>query len=259
MTGRAAMTYLFSNEGLAALDAFADAETLFAFDLDGTLAPIVSDPDGIRVSPAVQAALLEMTSRAVVAIITGRSRRDAQHHLGVVPQYLIGNHGAEGLPGYDAYEGDFRHLGSRWEMQLQKLIPRDAGIVIENKGLSLSVHYRGATDRAAARSLVRKVVGQLVPPPRTVGGKYVESLLPEEAPDKGTAFLQLMNQAGCAKGLFVGDDQTDEDVFELNWTQLFTIRVGTGKGSRARYFVRDQHEVPVLLGHINDALARRKP
>jgi trehalose 6-phosphate phosphatase len=72
-------------------------------------------------------------------------------------------------------------------MQLQKLIPRDAGIVIENKGLSLSVHYRGATDRAAARSLVRKVVGQLVPPPRTVGGKYVESLLSEEAPDKGTA------------------------------------------------------------------------
>lgn len=253
------MTYLFSDEGLAALDAFTDAGTLFAFDLDGTLAPIVSDPSGIRVPLAIQAALSDMASRAAVAIITGRSREDAQRYLGVVPQYLIGNHGAEGLPGYEAFEGDFRRLGIRWERQLQRLIPRDAGIVIENKGLSLSVHYRGATDRTAARAIVQSAVGQLIPQPRTVGGKYVENLLPEEAADKGTALLQLMNRAGCAKGLFVGDDRTDEDVFELNWIQLFTIRVGTGKGSRARYFLRDQREVPILLGRINDALAGMKP
>jgi trehalose 6-phosphate phosphatase len=71
MTGRAAMTYLFSNEGLAALDAFADAETLFAFDLDGTLAPS-SQIRTVSVCRRRPGALLEMTSRAVVAIITGR-------------------------------------------------------------------------------------------------------------------------------------------------------------------------------------------
>jgi trehalose 6-phosphate phosphatase len=134
-----------------------------------------------------------------------------------------------------------------------------SGIVVENKGLSVSVHYRGAKDRTTARALVLNAIGHLVPSPRAVGGKYVENLLPEEAPDKGAALLQLMSGAGCAKGFFVGDDRTDEDVFELGWENLFTVRVGTGKGSRARYFLRDQGEILLLLRNINDALARMTP
>ncbi|MDP1992017.1 MAG: hypothetical protein Q8K00_13460, partial [Syntrophales bacterium] len=98
--------------------------------------------------------------------------------------------------------------------------------------------------------------GRLVPQPRVVGGKYVENLLPEEAPDKGSALLQLMRQAGCAKGFFVGDDRTDEDVFHLDGNQLFTVRVGTGMKSRARYFLRGQGEILLLLRHVNDILAQ---
>jgi len=252
------MTYLFDSAGLAALHDFIDPETLFAFDLDGTLAPIAADPGGILVSPAIQSALTELRGRATMAIITGRSRRDAQRHLGIVPQYLVGNHGAEGLPGWEGYEEDFRRLGGEWTKQLHKLIREEEnhGIAVENKGLSVSVHYRSTGNRQAARSLVLKALGQLVPPPRVVGGKYVENLLPEEAPDKGVALLQLMSRAGCAKGFFAGDDQTDEDVFQLGWEKLFTVRVGAGRKSRARCFLRDQGEVLRLLQCINDILAR---
>jgi trehalose 6-phosphate phosphatase len=194
----------------------------------------------------------------VVAIITGRSRKDAQHYLGIVPQYLVGNHGVEGLPGWERLGEDFRRLGDEWTRQLRVTMPvgEPPGIVVENKGMSVAIHYRCAEDRAAARYLVSKAIGQLLPAPRVIGGKYVENLVPEEAPDKGTALLELMNQAGCAKGFFVGDDRTDEDVFRLGREKLFTVRVGTGKSSRACYFLRDQGEILVLLNRINEALAR---
>jgi trehalose 6-phosphate phosphatase len=255
------MTYLLSDAGLASLRDFIDQATLFAFDLDGTLAPIAADPRGIQVPQAIQRALVELKDLAAMAIITGRSRKDALHHLGVEPSYLVGNHGAEGLPGWERREEDFRRLCDQWERQLSGMIPAGefSGIVIENKGLSLSVHYRGATDRPAARSLVLKAIARLVPQPRVVGGKYVENLLPLEAPDKGEALLRLMSRAGCAKGFFVGDDQTDEDIFRLNRREIFTVRVGVGQRSSARFFLRGQREIPLLLRHINHALARMNP
>jgi trehalose 6-phosphate phosphatase len=258
MTGIVAMTYLFSDDGLAALHDFIDSATLFAFDLDGTLAPIAADPGSIRVPQAIQRALAELKDRAVTAIITGRSRKDAQRHLGVVPQYLVGNHGAEGLPGWEQHEEDFRRLMGEWERQLSGMIldGKTLGIVIENKGMSLSVHYRGTRNRPASRLFVLDAIGLLIPQPRIIGGKYVENLLPKEAPDKGTALMQLMGRAGCFKGFFAGDDQTDEDVFQLDGGQLFTVRVGNGTKSRARYFLRGQREIPTLLHHINDTLAR---
>jgi trehalose 6-phosphate phosphatase len=258
MTGIVAKTYLFSDDGLAALHNFIDSSTMFAFDLDGTLAPIAADPESIRVPQAIQRALAELKDRAVMAIITGRSRMDAQRHLGVVPQYIVGNHGAEGLPGWERFEEDFGRLGGEWERQLNRVIPDGeiSGILVENKGMSVSVHYRGARNRPAARSLVLNAIGRLLPQPKVVGGKYVENLLPEEAPDKGVALLQLMSRVGCAKGFFVGDDQTDEDVFQMDGENLFTVRVGIGTRSRARYFLRDQGEILLLLRHINDALAK---
>jgi trehalose 6-phosphate phosphatase len=261
MTRRTAMTYLFSDTGLAALHAFIDPATLFAFDLDGTLAPIAADPGSIRIPQDIQKALAELKDRAPMAIITGRSRMDARHHLGGEPQFLVGNHGAEGLPGWERYEEDFRRLAGEWEWQLPRIIPdgETSGIVVENKGMSVSVHYRGAKNRPVARSFVLNAIGRLVPQPRVVGGKYVENLLPEEAPDKGVALLQLMSGAGCAKGFFVGDDQTDEDVFQLDREELFTVRVGIRTRSRARFFLRNQGEVLQLLHRINDALAQMNP
>jgi len=250
------MIYLLSNKGLTALRDFVDSDTLFAFDLDGTLVPITSDPDTVLLSPAVLEALAELKERAIVTVITGRSQKDAQDHLGIVPHYLVGNHGSEGLPGWESYEEEFRRLADERARQLHTLLPdgRMTGIRIENKGLSVSVHYRGACNRTAARSLVLSAIDRLATCPRVIGGKYVENLLPEEAPDKGTAVLQLMSQAGCAKGFFVGDDQTDEDVFQLNWGNLFTVHVGGGKRSRARFFLRKQEEIFLLLRSINDAL-----
>jgi trehalose 6-phosphate phosphatase len=247
---------LFSETGLAALRGFIDSATLLAFDLDGTLAPIVADPGGIRVPQTIRDASLKLMEQTTMAVITGRSRSNAQAHLGMTPHYLIGNHGAEGLPGREAYEGEYLELAKNWEKQLKGLFAsaNGAGIVIENKGATVSVHYRASCERAAARSQVLSGIELLNPQPRIISGKCVEDLVPATAPNKGEALLYLMRHLGYPKGFYIGDDKTDEDVFRLMGEQLFTVRVGTAGPSRAGYALRNQQEVPGLLKELVNAL-----
>jgi len=246
------MIYLFSEAGQAALRHFIDASTLFAFDLDGTLAPIVPEPDGILIPEEIRNGLIRLNRIAPVAIITGRGRADARRHLGFKPRFLVGNHGAEGLPGKERQEKSFRDLCAAWQHQLAGLMPHaaEAGIIIENKGASLSVHYRKAKDRTAAADAVRQAIHRLEPSPKRVPGLYVENIIPDDAPHKGDALLQLMHQAGCSKALFVGDDVTDEDVFALANDSIFGIRVGCEAKSAAVYHLSGQTEFNALLSEL---------
>jgi trehalose 6-phosphate phosphatase len=250
-------TYLFSKKGVASLQEFVDLNTLFAFDLDGTLAPIVADPDRIRVDPLVTAQLERLIHHATVAIITGRSVSDAGRHLSITPQFLIGNHGAEGLPEKASTEKEFVSLCNDWGQQLERLIPRAvrSGIIIEHKGPTISVHYRNAVNRTKARAAVLAAIGELTPRPKRVAGKYVENILPEAAPDKGTAMLYLMHLSGCTRGLYVGDDVTDEDVFSIDDHHLFTILIGTERKTNAEYTLKRQGQITLLLRTINGCVA----
>ena len=245
--------YLFTAEGLAHLHAFIDPDTLFAFDLDGTLAPIVAEPGNIRIPESILAELIILNKWASVAVITGRSRCDALFHLGFVPKYIIGNHGAEGLPGLEIQEDKFIRLARTWEDQLHTLLP-DAvqpGLFIENKGTTVSIHYRNCTGDDTISSRLLGVIAKLTPQPRRIGGKCVENLIPAEAPDKGFAMKHLMDHAGYSRGFFVGDDKTDEVVFELTGGNIFTVQVGNGSKTKARYFLQSQQEIPRLLREIN--------
>lgn len=249
--------YLFTEPGLAALRNFIDNNTLFAFDLDGTLAPIVADPGDICIPESILAELIILQKKANVAVITGRSRCDAQLHLGFVPHYLIGNHGAEGLLGLERQEKKLVSLAQTWEIQIKAMMSAEdnAGLIIENKGATISIHYRGHQAGDMVHSRLLGIIERLVPRPRRISGKYIENLIPENAPGKGVAMLYLMHHAGCAKGLFVGDDETDESVFTLPGNELFTVRVGGGNKTKARYFLQDQEEVSRLLQEINLAKA----
>lgn len=245
--------YLFTESGLAALHGFIDSKTLFAFDLDGTLAPIVAEPGNIRVPESILTELIILNKRASVAVITGRSLHDARLHLGFAPHYLIGNHGAEGLPGFGDQEKEFLRLAQNWEAQLKTMLSAadHPGFCIENKGATVSIHYRGHPDGDAVHSLLLDTIEKLTPRPRRIGGKCIENLIPPDAPDKGVAMLHLMHYTGCPKGFFVGDDKTDEDVFKLGGDQIFTVRVGNDVKTKARYVLRNQQEISRLLHEIN--------
>ncbi|NTW07296.1 MAG: trehalose-phosphatase [Syntrophaceae bacterium] len=251
--------YLFTDEGLAQLHGFIDRSTLFAFDLDGTLAPIVAEPGNIRIPESILAELIILNKWASVAVITGRSRYDALFHLGFVPKYLVGNHGAEGLPGLEVQEEKFLRLAQIWEDQLHAMLldADQPGLFIENKGTTISIHYRNCIGDDTIHSRLINVVERLDPHPRCIGGKCVENLIPAEAPDKGFAMKYLMRQAGYSKGFFVGDDKTDEVVFELPGDNIFTVRVGNESGTKARYILQDQQEIPRLLREINAVRSAR--
>ncbi len=243
--------YLFSSKGLAAFAAYLSPDTLFAFDLDGTLAPIVEDYSAAQLDEQVRAALQRLIRLAKVAVITGRSRQDALAILGVEPHLLIGNHGAEwsSVP-----NSSFIQDCNSWQEQLQRELRDVQGIEFEPKGESLSLHYRKADDRESALERIDAAVTKLEPGPRSIGGKFVVNLLPMTAPTKGEALLAAMNKLGVRRSVFFGDDVTDEEVFLLKNADIFGIHIGGESRTAASYYINNQSEMPAILNLITTTL-----
>ena len=222
------MIYAFSPEGVACLEAVLATDPLLAFDIDGTLAPIVERTDEARLPDDVQSCLAALAQR-----------------------YLIGNHGAEGLPGSSSRSEEFARTVRSWRDSLAaSRTLATAGVMLEDKRYSLSLHYRRAANPAAAHRAIQQSVERLAPVPRVIVGKAVVNLLPAGAPDKGEALRALIEQARCSNVLYVGDDDTDETVFGLNLPSVLTLRVEPAADSAAALFLRDQREVLTLLHHI---------
>jgi trehalose 6-phosphate phosphatase len=241
-------TYLFSSKGLKALAGYVAPDTLFAFDLDGTLAPIVEDYSSARVAEPVRATLKRLVKLAKVTVITGRSRLDALTILGFEPHLLIGNHGAE----WPAHQSgtNWQFVGSchKWRDQLHEMIRYEQGVEIEFKGESVSLHYRKAIDTESALAQIDAAISKLEPVPNRIGGKYVVNLLPMKAPTKGEALIAAMNQFGLERAIFIGDDVTDEAVFLLKDVDVFGIHVGNDGQTAAPYYLKKQS---ALLGLLN--------
>jgi trehalose 6-phosphate phosphatase len=90
-----------------------------------------------------------------------------------------------------------------------------------------------------------------LPRARVFGGKDVVNVVPRRAPHKGTALETERIRLGCARAIYVGDDETDEDVFALRRPERFlTIRVGRIRSSRADFCIRSQEDVDALLQEL---------
>lgn len=246
------MIYAFSPEGVACLAAVLVTRPLLAFDIDGTLAPIVDHPDEARLPDAVQRCLAHLAGRYEVAIVTGRAAADARGMLAFEPRYLIGNHGAEGIPAWRERTATFARDVRGWRNALEACESlRAVGVSIEDKHYSISLHYRQAADTDAAYRAIQACLDALVPKPKIIDGKAIVNLLSPDAPNKGDALRALIAETRCANVLYVGDDDTDEAVFGLHLPSVLTVRVEPSTDSQATLFLRDQHEVLTLLQHIS--------
>ncbi len=219
--------------------------TLLAFDFDGTLAPIVAKPEHATMRESTRVRLAELASLRPVAIITGRALADIQPRLdGVAAAAIVGNHGGEPSPQMDAA----RLTVARWLPVLTRDVGALDGVVIEDKGQSIAVHYRHAESGVDALAAIRASVEHLGPGVRSVEGIEVLNLVPLGAPNKGDALQRLRRELGAATVLYVGDEETDEDAFAtLDHDTSIGIRVGMTEHSRARYFVPGQDEIEALL------------
>ena len=247
------MRYALSAAGLARVRAFLTRDTLLAFDIDGTLAPIVGRPWDARVPGEVQRGLGALAGHAQVAIITGRAVEDARPMLGFAPRYLVGNHGAEGVPGMEQISAQCARVCRAWLDELASGTEswRDVeGIVLEDKTYSLSFHYRHARDQGAAlRLLVGRTTG-LLPLPTLLDGKSVLNLLPPGAPHKGEALTALLAQSRCDRAFYVGDDASDEAVFRLHSPAILSVRVEPHEASAANLYLKGQTDVAHLVSEL---------
>jgi trehalose 6-phosphate phosphatase len=252
--------YALSAAGLTRISTWVKGKTLFAFDIDGTLAPIAERPWDARVPDDVQRGLSTLASRATVAIVTGRSVNDARPMLGFTPCYLIGNHGAEGVPGFESATSSFAQMCRSWLVELSgdgepwRCV---AGIALEDKTCSLAFHYRHATDRKHAQRLLERRARRLSPGPSLLDGKFVLNLVPPGAPDKGDALGALLVHSRCERAVYVGDDVSDEAVFRLRSPLVLGVRVERDPASAAELYLRDQGEIPHLLGKLIESTASR--
>lgn len=246
------MRPISSPEAEVALSRLAAANALFAFDFDGTLAPIVRQPGRAAMSTGVFRRLSRLARLAPVAVISGRSLADLRSRLPQEVLWCVGNHGSE-WPGVDLNQATLHETCRLWIRQLTAELHRsrnDAGIVIEDKGMTLAMHFRLARDRSAAALRIADLASRLEPAPHVIGGKMVVNLLPVQAQTKFDALSRLAAQVSAEAVLFVGDDLTDEIVFVQAGPRWVTVRVEPDRGSLAQYFINHQTEIAGLLDKV---------
>ena len=182
----------------------APGETALLFDVDGTLAPIAPRPELASVPPETKVELARLASKyLLVACISGRSGEEAEALVGVEGIRYVGNHGLE--------------LDARAAVLASRIAAfRDTvALPVEDKGLSLSYHYRLAEDEESARSELEVIARRA----RAEGldprwGRMVLEIRPPVAADKGTAVQALLTSVAARRGLYAGDDTTDLDAFD---------------------------------------------
>jgi trehalose 6-phosphate phosphatase len=248
------MTFLFSKPGLERLEQIIRPGVLCVFDFDGTLAPIVAEHAQACLPSDILRQLLELSNHARVAIITGRSVADIRTRLRFEPHFIIGNHGLEGVPGWEGHSENHEAICQSWAQRLSTMLQDhatfDPRISLENKRYSLSVHYRMVSNQSETEKQLAEVFTQLLPRPRIITGKCVFNLLPEGGPDKGSALEQLMRFTGAPSAIYVGDDVTDEDVFRLQRHDILSVRIEPDSHSAAEFYLHDRLEISQLLDEL---------
>ena len=253
------MRRLLGARGMQALSLLAPGQSALVFDLDGTLAPLTAKREDAYVPAATASRLHELSRSWSIAVVTGRSASDAAVRLGFEPRCLIGNHGAErwGPPATDSSRALQRALDPvREQLQLRlrlrlaagELQTRGVEIEIEDKGMSLALHYRRSSNPVAALATVRELLMEKFAGVRISRGHYVVNITALNAPDKGDAMRAVLDEWGLSCALVVGDDSNDEPAFLKATPGSVTVRIGPMETPTAAHFALEfQHEVDQLL------------
>ena len=227
-------------------------------DYDGTLSPIVSRPELAVLGPETRDALQRLSSRATVAIVSGRALDDVKALVGIEELVYAGNHGFEIRgPGGTALSkeigAEFRDDVASARDALAPGLEAVPGAWAEDKTHSLSVHYRQVPDERAGdvEALVDRVLAGF-PRLRKHYGKKVLEIRPRIDWDKGRAVLWLLDALSLDKErtlpMYLGDDVTDEDAFRaLAGPGLGILVSETPRPSAAAYRLRDPGEVCLFL------------
>ena len=187
-------------------------------DVDGTISPIVDVPDEAQVTPQNLKLLAALRAQlTLTAVVSGRSAKDVYQRIGLPGVVYIGNHGMEQ---WQDGEVIVSPTVVTYRSNLEAAIPEIkqllvAGMRFEDKGATLSVHYRQTNDP-------NQIAERLNPSFQSIAekhglhltqGRMVFEFRPPVKIDKGTAFEDLVNKHQLDAAIYLGDDTTDVAVF----------------------------------------------
>lgn len=245
------------------------------FDYDGTLTPIVKKPELAALSNSNRLLIKKIASKgwSRVSIVSGRTLRDVKAMVGVKGVIYAGNHGLE-------LEGPkLKYINKKAAIiqkkyldviysQLRDKLDKYSKILIEHKGLTLSVHYRLEKDASRVKK-VFKIIDEATRSYvkqkrlRITHGKKVVEIKPKINWHKGKIVQWLLryfrqkSPSGCILPIYLGDDTTDEDAFKVLRKSGIGIFVGSPKvKSLAKYYLRNTTEASEFLEKI--ALQKKK-
>jgi trehalose 6-phosphate phosphatase len=139
-------------------------------------------------------------------------------------------------------------------------IARAWGFEVEDKRLSIALHYRNAKPSAASeiRASLRKFLERECPNLRILAGNKVDEVVPRDIGGKGSAVRSLLDTKAQhnQKAIYIGDDVTDEDAFFALRDDGVTVRVGALQHSWAQYRVNGPADVVAVLGDLVSTLAK---
>lgn len=195
---------------------------LVACDFDGTLAPIVDDPDTAAALPDAIDALrrLARLPNTTVAVVSGRAHRELEERFGDESFVLIGEHGADRgdvSPDDPPALAEARRLAA-------SMVDETPGSRIEHKGRSVVFHHRNAPEGAEAAERLRERAAEIEGLHLMEGKAVLEMSVSDE--DKGTALTALRDDLGADAVFFIGDDVTDEKVFATLGDSDLGVKVG---------------------------------
>jgi trehalose-phosphatase len=236
---------------------------LLGLDFDGTLARFADNPLAATLSTHMERVLLALAEHDHVslAIISGRDRADLQAHVGIPNIFYAGNHGLEisgpGVlfiePTAAAFTSALQALAEELARKLQGI----EGVIVEFKGLTLSVHYRQVTADAVeeVRRRVHAVLAGAIHPFMLAQGEKVYEIRPRVYWNKGSAFQWIRQHLDKPNLLpiYVGDSTTDEDAFTA-LPDGITIKVRPEVETAARYTLAGPVEVRKFLEWMDDLL-----
>jgi trehalose-phosphatase len=242
-------------------------KALLFLDYDGTLSPIPRRSIVLeRPLDGGARGILERLLRAdgvYVFIISGRSIDDLRRFIGLDNIYYIGVHGhvieGPGIRFSHCVSEEYSHTIRAIRSEIEALAG-DLGVVIEDKGIALSIHYRGiGREKISRLSRIAMDLRSRYPEIRVFRGRTSLEVLPNSGWDKGMAVAYVISRlrSGGLESftpIYFGDDRTDERSFSVVRRLGFSARVGYRCGTNAEYYVDGVGEVYSFLSWLSSVL-----
>jgi len=199
------------------------AHAAILLDIDGTLAPIVDQPDEASVPEGTRQLLIQISRRyGLVACVSGRRASEARAMVSIGTISYLGSHGAELLragwttPVLDPRLRDWAHRIREFGNRVDTPDLRRLRIRVEDKGAILAFHWRLARDEDAARAAIDAVAAQAEAEGLgTHWGRKVLEVRPPVQIDKGAGIANLLQDTDVDGAMYIGDDVTDLDAFRI--------------------------------------------